>query len=131
MLARFSALARDKSGSAAMEFVIAVPILVMMIWGIFQIAIVLMANAGMQNALGQGARLATVYPTPTDTQIQSKITSGKFGLGNGTWDTPTITTNSAAKTKTISVAYHQPTNFLFFSGPTVNLTASKVVYLST
>lgn len=128
MLARFSALGRDKSGSAAMEFVIAVPILVMMIWGIFQIAIVLMANAGMQNALGQGARLATVWPIPTDTQIQSKITSGKFGLGNGTWDTPTITTSST--TKTISVAYHQPTNFLFFAGPTVNLTASKVVYLS-
>ena len=57
--------------------------------------------------------------------------SGKFGLDNGTWGTPTITTDTTANTKLITVTYSQPTDFLFFTGPTVSLTRSKLVYLST
>lgn len=123
-------LGSDQSGSAAIEFVVAVPVLVSMLWGIFQFAILLQANAGMHHALGEGARLATVWPTPSDTQIQTKITSAKFGMGNGTWGTPVID-NSVAGQKTIRVTYQQPLEFLFFEGPTVDLRASKTVYLAS
>jgi Flp pilus assembly protein TadG len=112
----------------------AVPIIAMLIWGIFQCGLLLEANAGMQQALGEGARKATLYPTPSDTTIQSTITSTKFGVSGGTWSTPTIdNTNVAAANggyKVITVSYSQPTNFLFFNGPTVTFTASKRVYLS-
>ena len=123
-------LYRDARASAAIEFAIAAPVLVSFIWGIFQMGMLMEANAGMQQALGEGARQATLWPTPTDTQIQSTITSAKFGVSGGTWSTPTITTDTTAGTKTISVSYSQPTNFLFFNGPTVTFTATKVVYLS-
>lgn len=130
-------LLRNAEGVAATEFAIAVPVLISMIWGMFQIGIIFQANAGTQHALGEGARYATLcIPTgtgcnvPTNTQIQAKITSHKFGLGNGTWGTPTIADNSVTKTKTITVTYSQPTDFLFFPGPTVSITKSKVVYLS-
>lgn len=123
-------LLADRAGSAAVEFAVAVPVLVSMIWGIFQIGILYQANAGMHHALGQGARYATIYPTPSEPQIQEKITSAKFGLGNGTWETPTID-DSVAGQLTISVAYSQPTDFLFFAGPTVTLSATKKVYLAT
>ena len=129
-MTRLRQLAADRAGSSAIEFAISVPVLVMLIWGICQVGLLYEANSGMQHALGEGARLATIYPTPTDTQIQSKITSAKFGLGNGTWSTPTIATDTTAKTKTITVNYSQPTDFLFLPGPTVTLSASKVVYLS-
>jgi Flp pilus assembly protein TadG len=102
-----------------------------LIWGIFEFGLVFEAAAGMENALARGARLATIYPTPTDTTIQTEITSGKFGVANGTWTTPTIVTDTTAKTKTITVSYSQPLNFLFFNGPTVTLTRSKVVHLSS
>lgn len=124
-------LLADRAGSAAIEFAIAVPVLVSMIWGIFQIGILYQANAGMQHALGQGARFATIFPTPSDSEIQTKITSAKFGLGNGTWGQPQIDTDNTAKTKTISVTYSQPMDFLFFDGPTVTLSATKKVYLAT
>lgn len=124
-------LLADRAGSAAIEFAIAVPVLVSMIWGIFQIGILYQANAGMQHALGQGARYATIYPTPSDSEIQTKITSAKFGLGNGTWGEPQIDTDDTARTKTISVTYSQPMDFLFFDGPTVTLSATKKVYLAT
>lgn len=128
---RLRHLFADRMGSAAVEFAIAVPVLVTMIWGIFQTALLYEANAGMRHALGEGARYATIWQPPTDEQIQAKITSAKFGVGNGTWDTPVITTDATANTKTITVSYHQPTDFLLFSGPTVNMTATKTVYLAT
>ncbi|MBA2771715.1 MAG: pilus assembly protein [Sphingomonas sp.] len=124
-------LAADRAGSTAVEFAVAVPILVTLIWGIFQVAILYRANAGMQHALGEGARLATIFPTPGDEDIQAKITSHKFGVDGGTWSTPSITTDTVAQTKSITVTYSQPTDFLFFQGPTVSLTRSKLVYLST
>lgn len=122
---------RNESGAAAIEFAIAVPVLVMMMWGIFQIGMVFEANAGMQHALGEAARYATIYPTPSDTAIQNKITAHKFGLNRGTWGTPTINnTNLASGYKVITVTYSQPMDFLFFRGPTVSLTKSKRVYVS-
>ncbi|HVM23674.1 MAG TPA: TadE/TadG family type IV pilus assembly protein [Sphingomicrobium sp.] len=136
MTGRARHLLRDSHGSSAVEFSIAVPILIMMIWGLFQIGLIFQANAGMQHALGEGARYATIYDVtqvnrrPTDAAIQAKITSYKFGVANGTWGTPTITTDDATATKTITVTYSQPLNFLFFSGPTVTLTKTKTVYLS-
>jgi Flp pilus assembly protein TadG len=134
MTRHFINLWRDKRGSAAIEFVFAVPVLAMLIWGIFQFGLLLEANAGMQQALGEGARKATLYPTPSDTAIQSAITSAKFGVAGGTWSTPIIdNTHAAAGSggyKVITVSYSQPTNFLFFNGPSVTFTASKRVYLS-
>lgn len=127
---RLRQLAADRSGSSAIEFAVAVPILVMMIYGVFQVGILYRANAGMQHALGEAARLATIFPTPTDTEIRAKITSTKFGVARGTWGTPSIDTDTTAKTKTISVTYTQPTDFLFVPGPTVVMSSSKVVYLS-
>lgn len=124
-------LLADRTGSSAIEFVVAVPVLVSLIWGIFQIGMLYRANAGMQHSLGEAARYATIYPTPSDSEIQAKITAAKFGLGNGTWGQPQITTDATAGTKTITVSYTQPTDFLFFAGPTVTLGASKVVYLAT
>ena len=32
----------------------------------FQFGVILQANAGMQHALGEGARYATLYPKPAD-----------------------------------------------------------------
>jgi Flp pilus assembly protein TadG len=128
-------LLRERRGSAAVEFAASIPVLITIVWGIFQVAIVLQANAGMQHALGEGARLATVWDPvtnapKTDAEIQAKITSAKFGLGNGTWGTPNID-NSVANQKTITVTFSQPTDFIFFPGPTIPLTASKTVFLPT
>ena len=128
MMRRLISLKSDARGVAATEFALAVPILISLIWGMFQVGLMFEANAGVQHALGMAAREATIWPTPSDATIQAKITSSKFGVGNGTWNTPTIATNTATRTKTITVSYTQPTDFLFFAGPTVTITKSKVVY---
>jgi Flp pilus assembly protein TadG len=133
MTSRKPMLWRDQRGSSVIEFAIAVPVLVSMIWGLFQVSLIFEANAGMQHALGQAARLATVYRTdttnhrPTTTMISNAITSYKFGVANGTWGTPSITSDTTNKRMTITVTYSQPLNFLFFTR-SVSLTKSKVAY---
>jgi Flp pilus assembly protein TadG len=129
-------LRRDEEGAAAIEFAIAVPILVTMLYGIFQVGLLFQANAGMQHALGEGARYATLClsPTstgctvPTDANIKAKINAKLFGKSDGTFTVsdPVTTSNSY---KTLTVTYSRAMNFLFFQGPTVTLTRTKTVYI--
>lgn len=141
MKRRALTIRRDDRGAAALEMALAVPVLVSMIYGIFTLGQLFEANAGMQHALGEGARYGTLCLSmassgtctlPTDTQISSKVTSKLFGTRNGTFDTPTVdSTTALSGYKTITVTYHQTMNFLFFTGPRVNLTRSKRVYLAS
>jgi Flp pilus assembly protein TadG len=131
-------LLRDERGANMVEFAVALPVLVLFIWGIFQVGLIYQANAGMQHALGEAARFATIFPTPSDTAIRAKVTSRKFGTYNGTLGTLQITDNTTGSGATLKVVskdmtltYSQPTNFIFFNGPTVNLSKSKRVYLAT
>jgi Flp pilus assembly protein TadG len=128
-------LSRDEAGASLIEFALAVPILTMMIYGIFTLGQLFEADASMQHGLGEGARYATlclnptaagVCTVPTDTQITNKVTSKLFGPAGGL--TPSIATDTTAKTKTISLTYTATPYFLFFNGPAVSMTRSKVVY---
>lgn len=133
-------LRRNEEGAAAIEFAIALPVLLVMIYGIFQIGLIFQANAGMQHALGEGARYATLCtPTstgcnsPSDSAVVTRISSKVFGMNIGTFATPTVTTPAAATCthcKDLSVSYTVTPNYLFFSGPPITLTRTKRVYLA-
>ena len=126
---------RDEQGAAAIEFAIAVPVLISFIWGIFQIGLLLQANAGMQHALGEGARFATLYVEatadhrPTDADIQARMQNKIFkpNVGSFTVDAPT----TSGGYKTLTVRYSMPMDFLFFPGPTVSIVKTKRVYVVT
>ncbi len=126
-MSRFIPLRRDERGAAAIEFAVAVPVLILLIYGIFRIGLLFEANAGMQHALGEGARYATLFPTPTDAQITAKVNAKLFGNGYGAFTVAAPTT--AADSKTLTVTYTTPMDFLLVPGPTVTLTRSKKVYL--
>ena len=125
---------------AAIEMAIAVPVLTLLLWGIFQIGIAFQASAGMQHALGEGARMATIcIPTsggacgvPTNDAIKNKISAKVFGTGVGTFGTPSVTDGPAnSGYKDLSVTFTMPMNFLFFNGPNVSLTRTKRVYIAS
>ena len=128
-------LIRDERGATIIEFAFAIPVLTLFIWGIFQIGLLFQAYAGMQHALGQAARYATIYPTPSDDAIKARVAGQKFGTGNGTLEPLAIANQNSGGTgtqyKTLSLTYHQPLDFLFFQGPYVRLTQSKRVYLAS
>jgi Flp pilus assembly protein TadG len=133
-------LRRDEQGAAAIEMAIALPVLLVMIYGIFQVGLVFQANAGMQHALGEGARYATLcVPTgtgcnvPSDSAVVTRMQNKLFGMNIGSFGTPTVTTPAAATCvycKDLSVTYSVTPNFLFFNGRAVSLTRSKRVYIA-
>jgi Flp pilus assembly protein TadG len=127
-------LRRDERGVAATEMALALPVLVTMIYGIFQVGLLYQANAGMQHALGEGARFATLCVRsgnacnpPTDTQIKDRITAKLFGRGDGAFNVA----NPVAGTgyRDLQVTYTKRMNFLFFPGPTITLNRSKRAYV--
>lgn len=130
-------LHRDENGAAVIEFAIAVPILVSFIWGIFQLACLFWANAGMQNALGAGARLATLCQggnattqcsVPSATAVYNRMVGAKFGPTDGTMTVVMPTPTAGSGFMDLEVTYSRTMNFLFVPGPTINLDRKKRVY---
>jgi Flp pilus assembly protein TadG len=147
-MVRFS-LRRDDAGAAAIEMALAIPVLVVMLWAFVQLAEVYRAVAGMQQALGEGARYATLCLNPSASgcsapspgtgtspaagTIKAKIYSSVYGIGPGTFTVsdPVGGTSGTAKYYDLTVTYSQPTDLLLFPGPTMTLSRSKRVWIST
>jgi Flp pilus assembly protein TadG len=128
-----SRLRRDERGAAVIELAFALPILLLFVYGIFQLGVILQANAGMQHALGEAARYATLYPKPADNLIEQKMADEVFGIDVGTFNAPSVTTpasNVCSNCRLLTVSYTVTPDFLFFSAPSITLTRTKQVYVS-
>jgi Flp pilus assembly protein TadG len=133
----------DQHGVAAIEMAFALPVLIVMIWMIVQLAMIYRALAGIQQGLGEGARLATLCLDPTATGcniaapsvIQNRIESSVYGIGPGVFGTPTpVCTNDAVNGGSfydLRVNYTQHTSLLLFPGPDISLSRSKRVWVAT
>ena len=124
-------LRSDRKGGAAAEFAIIAPVLIGALVGLAQLGILFFANAGLSNAVAEGARYATIYPRPSNTQIQARISAQRWGLNPTYLTTPTITpgTSNGATYLDISMSYNVPLNFVFFQGPSVTLTKTRRAYV--
>jgi Flp pilus assembly protein TadG len=137
-VARIARIVRDSRGASMIEFALVLPVLVLFIYGTYVFGQLFEANAGMQHALGEGARYANLClnPTPaagctvpTNDQIRTRIRNSFFGSAMGSFATPTVSDGpSGSNYKTLSVTYTMPMNFIFFRLPNVTLTQSKQVY---
>ncbi len=133
-------LRADERGTAIIEMAIAMPTLILFLWGIFQVGVAFQAKAGMQHALGEGARLATLCynpnpntgcNAPSNTAIKDEIANRVFGTKVGTFNTPTVTNGPTGEQyKDLSVTFTMTPNFLFFDGPPINITETKRVYVA-
>ncbi len=128
-------IGQDDSGAAAVEMALALPVLVSMIYGIFQVGLLYQANAGMQHALGEGARYATLCvpngttcTTPSNDQIKTRMNSKLFGKGDGTFTVQEPGTGAGYRD--LRVTYVKKMNFLFINGPTVTLNRDKRAYVA-
>lgn len=132
------ALLRDERGASMVEMAFALPIMILAVYGIFVGAMIFQANAGMQHALGEGARLATIFPVRDNDAIKAEMDAKVFGTSQGVFtasvsdgaasdncDAPADVTN----VKTLRVTYKQPVNLLFFQAPDVSLSRCKTVYV--
>jgi Flp pilus assembly protein TadG len=128
---RFPRLFRDRSGVGAVEFALAAPVLLFTVIGIAQLGILFLANAGLKNAVAEGARYATTHPRPNNTQITAKIADKRFGLNAQYLKPVTITEGTAdgAAFVQISLTYEVPLTFIFMKTRKVTLTETRRAYV--
>lgn len=124
---KLARLRRNQEGAAALEFALAAPVLILFIIGIAQFGIMFLANNGLKNAVGDGARYATIFPKPSNAQITQRITDGRFGLDPSRITGPTYATGTSngAKYVDITMSYSVTPDFIFFSLPPMTLTETR------
>ena len=134
-------LHRDERGTAIIEMAIALPTLILFLYGIFQVGVAFQAKAGMQHALGEGARIATLCynpnvatgcSVPSNTVIKNTINDRVFGTNVGTYSEPTVTNGpTGERYRTLTVTFTMVPNYLFFNGPPITITETKRVYVAS
>jgi len=123
---------RDPGGATMIEFAFAFPVLITFIWMIYQFGLVFRANSGIQHALGEGARLATLWPTRSNAQIETEMQESVYGIGPGDFTivAPVQGTLDGATFLDLRVTYTQSVNMLLFPGPNISITKSKRVWVA-
>ena len=135
LLTKFSRLGRlrdDRRGAAVIEMAFALPALIVLMWMIVQLGLVFRAMSGIQHGLGEGSRMATLFPKPANSVIQARITDAVYGIGPGSFTIATPTTGNAdgANYLDLRVTYTQSTDMLLFPGPTISVSRSKRVWVA-
>ena len=122
----------DDRGAAVIEMAFALPVLIMMMWMIVQLGLVFRAMSGINHGLGEGARLATLYPQPDDDAIKAKISDAVYGIGPGSFEIedPVEGVDLGANYLDLQVTYSQNTDLLIVPGPTISVTRSKRVWVA-
>lgn len=133
-------LINNQQGAAAIEMAFALPVLIVMLWAFVQLAEIYRALAGIQQALGQGARYATLClspsvtgcSVPTASNIKTQIQNSVYGVGPGTFSvtTPVLANSGNAQYYDLTVSYTQSTSLLLFPGPTITVSRSKRVWVA-
>jgi hypothetical protein len=125
---------RDEKGAAVIEMAFGLPVLIVMLYMLVQLGQVFRAMSGIQHALGEGARLATLFPTPQTSVIENKINDSVYGIGPGTFQIEAPVSGVDAATGSdyidLEVTYTQPTTLLLFPGPTISVARSKRVWIA-
>ena len=125
-------LSADSRGVATIELAIALPILLELLWVIFQAGLVFRAMSGIQHGLGEGARYATLFPQPSTEDIKDKISQTVYGIGPGSFTIadPATGSSDGSNYLDLTVTYTQATNLLLLPGPTISVSRSKRVWVA-
>ena len=125
-------LARDQGGAAVIEMAAALPILIMLIWMVVQLGLVFRAMSGIQHALGEGARAATLWPVPETDDSEDRMEQAVYGIGPGDFDIeePIEGTADGSDYLDLEVTYTQDTDLIVIPGPTITVSRSKRVWVA-
>lgn len=123
-------LLKNQRGAAAIEFGLALPPFLILLMGAMQLGIVAMARTGLQHAVDEGARYATIYPTPTDAQIIARVNDKRFGLDPAYANDPTVShgTQYGVAYTEITMSYSRPLNFLVYQTAPISISYTRRSY---
>lgn len=133
--ALFHRLRDDRAGAAAVEFVMAMPILITIMIAILQFGLVLQAQGAMRHGIGEGLRMAKVNASATNAQILARATNSMSGIDTGNITSINFTRGTTpmggeiADWGRITVNYEMQTLIPFALIPPIQLNATRTAYL--
>ncbi|MEJ6595125.1 TadE family protein [Parasphingorhabdus sp.] len=120
-----------QDGSVAVEAAFALPVLFAFFGVIAQLAMVMFVQASLDHATGEAARYATIYPTPSESEIEAKARSSTFGGDPSAIRSVTIVRGSddGRNYAEITMVYDYPLVSWFVEGSAFALSQSRRAYL--
>lgn len=120
----------DSRGAAAVEFAFALPVFALLAVGAIQLGMLAFARSGLHQAVDEGARYATIYPAPSDSQIVARVQAQEFGLDPAYTGQPTVThgTQYGTSYTEITMTYTPQLNFVFFQTAPTTLSYTRRAY---
>ncbi len=107
-------LARDRRGNVS-EFLLTIPLWIILVFAVLNIGRFFFARAGIQNGLGEAARVATLWPAKTSDDIEAAFTAGAFGLTSSEEPDIDISTGTANGQSYVEIEVeYDPEFFLLF-----------------
>lgn len=125
-------LFRDQRGASALEFALMAPVFFSVLIGAAQMGILFFANTGLQHAVGEGARVAMIFPRPSTETIRQAVKDARYGLDPAYLvGEPVVTIDETGDPDfaEISWSYNAPLNFIFYQTPAVTLEHKRKVFL--
>ena len=129
MIRALRSIARNRSGATAAEFAMTLPLFLAFVFVFFGIGAVFWANAGLRHAVGEGARMATLFPHRSNSQISTAIRANSFGLGR-VMTNPMISAGTANGQNfvDITVTVNPRFNLFFIEVEPITMTETRRVY---
>jgi len=121
---------RRREGAAMVEFAIAAPITLMLIIGTLKMGVFYFAQNSVTYAIDEVARAAEVYPTPSDSSLQSTFSNALLKQESSIAVTMTITHGATSGVKYIDLAtsYQLPVVIPFTSVTSIPVGSKRRVY---
>jgi Flp pilus assembly protein TadG len=122
-------LLRNRSGATAAEFSLVLPMFMMFVMAFVGIGAVFSANAGLRHGVGEGARVATLFPRQNNAQIIAAMQNNALGLGDAI-GTPTITPGTANGQDYVDITatVNPSINLFFIEVAPITLTETRRAY---
>lgn len=129
-----SKMRKNELGAASVEFALAIPLVLLLFYGIAQYGLILLANSGVRHAVDTAARATTVYigATPmTDAQIRSRVTASLYGVEIGSVSPASVVRGSSNGVSyvDITLTYSAPVDLIFYKFGPITLSEKRRAYL--
>lgn len=124
-------LFRDNSASTTVDFAFALPVLLTIMLGTFQLGQYLHASGAMRHALGEGIRYAKVHTSADSSTIKSEVLSEMAVLDpkNVVGFSFVRGTTNGVDYATIAIRYKLEAMMPLVPVPDITITETKVAYL--
>lgn len=121
-------LKADRRGAMLAEFMLVVPLWGLLIFGMFQMFLVLWGYAGLQNGVAEGARLATLYPRKPNTEITSRIYARSFGINPAYISAPVLTAGTSGAIHYVDISVNYTAHLPFWNVPLITFRETRRAY---